>query len=99
MTNCFLGVIMVHDIRGHALLAWLLPTAILSGVWLLLGAALEVEKIKVRRMEGVRPRGWWGNGWYSEWVCAKWDALQCAHLAWCVGADAEHDFCCHPAVI
>lgn len=52
MTNCFLGVFMVHDIRGHALLAWLLPTAILSGVWLLLGAALEVEKIKVGGWKG-----------------------------------------------
>jgi hypothetical protein len=47
ITNCFLGLVLIHEDLEHRLAYWLGPTLALAIFWLLLAVALEVKKHKV----------------------------------------------------
>jgi hypothetical protein len=61
ITNCFLGLVLIHEDLEHRLAYWLGPTLALSIFWLLLAIGLEVKKQKVRGGGGGRQ----GSGRWS----------------------------------
>jgi hypothetical protein len=44
IANCFIGVILMHDLKNAALVAWLTPICVLLGLLALAGVVLEVPK-------------------------------------------------------
>jgi hypothetical protein len=44
IANCLLGVILMHDLKNAALVAWLTPICVLLGLLVLAGLVLEVPK-------------------------------------------------------
>jgi hypothetical protein len=44
IANCFLGVILMHDLKNAALVAWLTPICVFLGLLALAGVVLEVPK-------------------------------------------------------
>jgi hypothetical protein len=50
IANCLLGVILMHDLKNAALVAWLTPICVLLGLLALTGLVLEVPKRTVSRL-------------------------------------------------
>lgn len=44
IANCFIGAVLMHDLRNAALVAWLTPICVFLGVLALAGLVLEVPK-------------------------------------------------------
>ncbi|KAF6260840.1 hypothetical protein COO60DRAFT_838197 [Scenedesmus sp. NREL 46B-D3] len=44
IVNCFIGAVLMHDLRNAALVAWLTPICVFLGVLALAGLVLEVPK-------------------------------------------------------
>ncbi|WIA34838.1 hypothetical protein OEZ86_013136 [Tetradesmus obliquus] len=49
IVNCFLGVLLMHDLKNAALVAWLTPICVLLGLMALAGLVLEVPKRTLER--------------------------------------------------
>jgi hypothetical protein len=62
--NCFLGLVMIHDIWDHNVLFWLVPAGAASAAYAVVGVALEAEKMKVSQGPSIGYHAWFATDWH-----------------------------------